>query len=331
LSIAPERETALLDATRAGLDDDLRDAYRDLLRLIGAGTSSRDAVAQVTATFSQQYAALLAPAFSEILAMRVGSASVLAVTVSGVALSRRLYAETRKTGAVVAEIVRRHTQGFADARRLALDIYEGYGFRDTETLNFSPRNPKIPKYLREIMRGQPAIERDLATVMARIQVNKLKTPALKAGYLQAIKAVESGAGQARLNKALDVAFHERMRYFANRIAQTELHRAFSERRAQEIMDDRGIEYVRVMLSGTHPVTDICDLHARMDKYGLGPGVYPKALAPKPPYHPFCRCVLLSDYPHRSPVVKPGAEQAFLRALPADDARKAMGGPANWMR
>ena len=36
---------------------------------------------------------------------------------------------------------------------------------------------------------------------------------------------------------------------------------------------------------------ICDLMTGRNQYGLGPGVYPKAVAPRPPFHPFCRCVL----------------------------------------
>lgn len=31
----------------------------------------------------------------------------------------------------------------------------------------------------------------------------------------------------------------------------------------------------------------CDLHARTDMYGLGAGMYPKAAAPMPPFHPHC--------------------------------------------
>ena len=43
-----------------------------------------------------------------------------------------------------------------------------------------------------------------------------------------------------------------------------------------------IQYVQIRLSSKHPKTDICDYHAKVDLYGLGPGVYPKAEAPKPP-------------------------------------------------
>jgi hypothetical protein len=78
-----------------------------------------------------------------------------------------------------------------------------------------------------------------------------------------------------------------MRYFANRIAQTELHRAFTTKQAADLMEDEEVEWVQWRLSVTHPRPDICDLHAHVDRYGLGPGVYPKPLAPLPPAHPHC--------------------------------------------
>ncbi len=112
-------------------------------------------------------------------------------------------------------------------------------------------------------------------------------------YLEAIDAMEKGRGAKVLEKKLGVAYQERMRYFANRIAQTELHRAWMDKQAAEIMADEGIEVVQFQMSGTHPRTDICDLYASQDAYGLGPGLYPKEHAPLPPLHPHCRCGLIS--------------------------------------
>jgi hypothetical protein len=57
-----------------------------------------------------------------------------------------------------------------------------------------------------------------------------------------------------------------------------------------LMDDEAIQYVQVRRApGGEPC--ICSLFAGRDLYGLGAGVYPKAAAPMPPYHPFCRCVV----------------------------------------
>ncbi|MCK7493257.1 MAG: hypothetical protein MZW92_18825 [Comamonadaceae bacterium] len=69
---------------------------------------------------------------------------------------------------------------------------------------------------------------------------------------------------------------ERNRYFANRIAQTEIARAHADRVADEFLADPTIEVVEVRMSPSHPVTDICDLFARQDRFGLGPGLYSEA-------------------------------------------------------
>lgn len=85
--------------------------------------------------------------------------------------------------------------------------------------------------------------------------------------------------------------------------------------------------MQLRLSSKHPKTDICDYHAKIDRYGLGPGVYPKAEAPKPPFHPFCGCRVvprLSVRPQQPPKFNPKAERAFLNALPAKDARAIAG-------
>ena len=71
------------------------------------------------------------------------------------------------------------------------------------------------------------------------------------------------------------------------------------------------------MSRTHPQRDICDFHAKANLYGLGAGVYPKAKAPKPPFHPFCRCNMLSMHSIDSTDAKhnPKAQKEFMSALP----------------
>jgi len=70
----------------------------------------------------------------------------------------------------------------------------------------------------------------------------------------------------------------------------------------------------------------CDLHAKLDAYGLGPGVYPKADAPKPPFHPHCWCQISPriDLINPKPRFNPNAERTFLRTLPAKEARDVAG-------
>lgn len=45
------------------------------------------------------------------------------------------------------------------------------------------------------------------------------------------------------------------------------------------------------LSGRHPRYDICDLYARANLYGMGPGIFPKDKVPRLPAHPHCMCFL----------------------------------------
>ncbi|MDP2811774.1 MAG: hypothetical protein Q8O34_16675 [Rhodocyclaceae bacterium] len=328
--ISPEQERALLDATALGLDDDLRAAYRRMMALIDSGMPPREAIRDVLATFRGRVAHLLTVAFSAILGRSVGTVSVLAMKVSGVSLSQRLYAQSRQVSALVAGIINRHAAGFQDARKLTLDLYEGYGFKVDEVLNLSRRNPKLPKYLRRELLTDPGLAGDLTRHFTRVRAARIKTPALKAGYLQYLDGLERGAGRAALDKKLDVAFHERMRYFANRIAQTELHRAYADRQAVELMDDEDVKYVQWRMSGTHPKTDICDYFARVDRYGLGPGVFPKALAPKAPAHPFCRCVCsprLDISPGAKARERPQAGREWLKEQGINEGAAVMGSRA----
>jgi len=125
---------------------------------------------------------------------------------------------------------------------------------------------------------------------------------------------------------LQVAYEEKMRYFAKRIAETELARAYSIQTAREIMADDGVEFVQWRLSPAHPVEDICDYMAGVDKYGLGKGVYPKAVAPTPPAHPFCKCVLSPRLDLSGEQAKPkdNAQEAFFSSLSQKNQRKVAG-------
>jgi hypothetical protein len=49
---------------------------------------------------------------------------------------------------------------------------------------------------------------------------------------------------------------------------------------------------RWKLSPTHKIRDICDDLANQNKYGLGPGVFPKDKVPRRKAHPQCMCYLV---------------------------------------
>lgn len=253
----------------------------------------REAIAAAQAKFSGAFAAELAQAFSDLLQASIGTAQVLAMPVGEITLSARLYAHAQQVTNEVAALVREHARGITQARELSRRLYDGYDPKDgiQRPLEGTARG-ELPKALRTLTEDMPA-RRELTTlqVAGQQQAARLKSQALRAAYLESFKAWEDGAGQEALKKRLQVAQREKNRFLADRIAQTELSRAHQTEVAGLLMDDTETTVVQVRLNPAHPKTDICDLHGRADLWGLGPGNYPKAEAPVPPYHPFC---LLGD-------------------------------------
>lgn len=291
--MTPEQERALLERLAASVEDAAQEAFDGLVEMIREGAAPRDAVAQVVAQLDVDVAAVLGVALQAAVGASEAAREGPAIRVE---LSRRLYAYGSDASATVSSLVTSHAQGIADARALAKEIFDGYGFRapDAEPIQIGPRNPKLPQYLTDLLRASPGAQRDLQRAFARMQVDKLTTPALKAAYsgvLRVIDDMAKGRAAKVLENRLKVAFYERMRYFAQRIAQTELHRAYIKDQAREIMQDQDIEYVQIRRAPGRQTPCICALYTGRDRYGLGAGVYPKARAPRPPMHPFCRCVI----------------------------------------
>jgi hypothetical protein len=333
-----------LDLTANEIAKLTAEAYRELLRRIDAGESPRDAIEAIQAKWEAGYVSVLSTAFSATLATAIGAKSMLGYQVGKYSLSRVLYENHTTVVAATFRVVSDHLKGWHDARALALNIYEGYGFK-TDPLKVQV---PLPKYMRAAFGDDKAladlmahhytgrelrallddfaIGPQLAKAYARGRATRLKTPALKAAYLQAIDAIKKGAGMDKLRKVLNVAFYERNRYFANRIAQTELHRAHSNSVALEIMADHDVDVVQVIMRSAHPKYDVCDMHARIDKYGIGPGMYPKAKAPKPSFHPFCRCVVrpILTKTAAGALETQNAERAWLRALDPAKGAAVMG-------
>jgi hypothetical protein len=101
-------------------------------------------------------------------------------------------------------------------------------------------------------------------------------------------AVQTGSEKA-ISKTTYVAVQEKSRYIAERIAKTEIARAWADGFNASVANDSDIVGVRWRVSTGHPAFDICDLYAKADMYGLGKGVYPKNNMPQLPAHPFCMC------------------------------------------
>lgn len=128
----------------------------------------------------------------------------------------------------------------------------------------------------------------LRNIRKRLSQNGALTKALKTAYKQLIETAQTGAEEA-LNKACWVAMQEKSRYIADRIAQTEMARAWADGFIAKMKTDADIVAVKFKLSSRHPVFDICDMYAKADMYGLGAGIYPKDKLPPFPVHPHCLC------------------------------------------
>lgn len=126
---------------------------------------------------------------------------------------------------------------------------------------------------------------------AERQIKNIKTGGLKAAYNQVAKMVETNREKA-IEQAVYVGTQEKTRYFARRIARTELARAWHEGFIAKYNQDDDIVAYKWKLSSSHPVFDICDFYANADLYGLGKGVYPKNKVPILPAHPHCMCRLM---------------------------------------
>lgn len=307
--ISYDRYQAILAESDAATRQAAEVAFVKLLEKIRAGALPRTALNAILKEFNADAIEGFREALNAIMATSLGTKAVMAYKVGKAPLSAVLYANAQAVAANTQQIIEKHMAGIHDARELRKALYEGYNFQDDPLKVIKP----LPKYLQ--------VEFD------KFKAAKLKTPALRAAYLEAIKKAEAGAGMDEIEKKLKVAFYERNRYYANRIAQTELHRNYTDQVARELMEDDQIEYVQVELSSRHPKIDQCDRHAKLDAWGLGPGVYPKAEAPKPPFHSFCRCICtpkIDIYPAKPPRFNPKAERAFLAKLPPREARDVAG-------
>lgn len=186
--------------------------------------------------------------------------------------------------------------------QMSRKLYDGYGFPETIQRAELPQylkalvkaaqaaNPNDPKAVQEVKRLARIATRNID----KLAQNDAPNRALKAAYRQLLDVAEKGKAKA-LGKALETAVNEKSRYYAERIARTEISRAWSEGFWAKQYDDPDVVGVRWRLSSRHPKVDICDFHANTNLYGMGPGIYPKGANPPHPAHPHCTCRLTQVY------------------------------------
>jgi len=335
--MTPAEERDLLLSTSATIDQDVSDATDELVALITAGTPPAEAVQTVTEQFGDDMGDALAFALIALLGASMSSEDALQWRIGSVPLTQRIGAIAGELGSTVSNIVQRQTLAFSEARAIATGIFTDYATRGAtgaEALQILRENRGLPQYLREVLLSDATMQGEIQRQMARLQVQGLSSQALREAYqgvLDALDGLEAGQGRALLERRLRAAFYERLRYFAQRIAQTELHRAYMIQTALDLQRDPGARYVQVKRApGREKIPCMCDLYTGRNRYGLGPGVYPREEAALPPYHPNCLCYVIArpDLKDRAiPVEREESDQYFLRSLGLGVAARVMGSRA----
>ena len=210
-------------------------------------------------------------------------------TPDGLTLSERTTHASILVREMVARTISEQIKKSASYRQASLAIFDGY--RQGGIIPVQD----VPKYLAETtaIARHASIPRDEILKMLkpiRRQIEKGTTAGMRAAYSQLVDALEDQNEKA-LNKAIYAATQERTRYFADRIARTEMARAYQDGFLLKWDNNDDCVAYQWKLSGRHPRYDICDLYAKANLYGMGAGVFPKDKVPRLPAHPHCMCFL----------------------------------------
>jgi len=154
---------------------------------------------------------------------------------------------------------------------------------------------------RRLMQGDPqafqAYRRALRKAernLARLAQGGAPTMRLKKAVANLVKVSQETSTEA-LDKAMDRLVRAKGNYNANRIARTEMTKAYAQGTYARIKQDSDVVAIKYSLSDRHPAPDICNLHTGVNAHGLGRGVYPLDSLPSYPFHPHCLCVMSNVY------------------------------------
>jgi len=210
----------------------------------------------------------------------------------GLNLSQTIHKNINKLKTGIAGVLKENLGASVNWQKSAQGIYK---LKDIKA--------ELPKYIDDLVKAgkkslqDPSLISDYKKKLkkAQKQINKLanlgyKNPRLKKAYQNIITQVEKGS-LAGLDKAVDRSIKAKTKYFAERIARTEIASAYGNAVVYNAQKDKKIVAVKSVLSARHKKPDICDLHAGIN-LGMGKGIYPKNKVPRYPYHPQCMCNLI---------------------------------------
>lgn len=216
-------------------------------------------------------------------------ATALVWTADKLTLSQRTTKNNKEIIKQAADIIANAIKKGKSVQKTALALFDGYGYGHvlpTQDI------PKFMKKLSEIGKLNDYKGREFRKTLRDVerQLKRVNVQGMKIAYGKVKEAIETG-NEKKINKAVYVATQERTRYFARRIARTELARAYGDGAMAKWENDEDCVAFQWKLSTGHPFCDICDLYAHADLYGMGPGIFPKDKVPRLPVHPNCMCHL----------------------------------------
>ncbi len=135
------------------------------------------------------------------------------------------------------------------------------------------------------------------------------------------KFMRAGARYANITDEAFIAA-KRISYDAWRIVRTEMASAAIEGDRVASIRSPVIEGMKWNLSPRHPKPDICDLYAKLDLHGMGPGVFPAELYP-PLAHPHDLCYSTHTFRDPSEWGLPNRAPAPARTPKASEVRRIL--------
>lgn len=211
-------------------------------------------------------------------------------------LQERIYDSAKDTKLILYNTIRDQLRASASWSKVAQAVYKT-----------GIPSGNLPKYMNDLLvASRRAIEeptefkkyerifKNTKKQIDKLAANGAPTSRLRKAYQNLLEKSLNGS-QLQIDKAIERATRAKAKYISDRLARTEFAKAYGNAQWYNMAHDNDVVAYRSSLSTRHKITDICDVHAQTDQYGMGPGIYPVGKGPPYPYHPQCMCKLTPVY------------------------------------
>lgn len=187
--------------------------------------------------------------------------------------------EAAKIGASLLELVGR-TGGDAEIVGQVVEAIRAQ--RAADGLVLSDRLWRVDQGTRESLRAaiEGAVARGESAAQAAARYVREGVP-----VPEPLQTAIAGASPGAINRSVRSLLQDGAAgspdYLLQRVLRTEINRAYTETYVATVAQHPDVIGVRFNLSPQHPAFDICDLYAKANLHGLGPGVYPPGQHPYP--------------------------------------------------